>query len=393
MALHTADNEQADTLALLGDTAHAFLVQEQRKDRLRSIDTGRAALDANFWRQLAAQGWLLLRWPEAQGGSGLGVEAACAIAEQLGRHLVPEPVVANAMMPAVFAQLFERHANAAIWQTLANGYADGSATLALAWQPPPVGQAPMQATRSAQGFVLQGSVGGMVALALAQQLMLVAQLDAEPALFLLNTAAITPNLQTQTTSDGSTLSVLNLAGFVAPAHALLAHGPAVQHATAQARQEGCLMTAAQLLGNGEAALELTLAYLRTREQFGRPIGSFQAMQHAAVDVRIQLNLARASLQAALAKQALGESDQAQAAMTAAAKARAGDAAIQAGRFGVQAHGAMGFTAECDIGLYLKAALRLNAFLGNAREQRSHYVACMGLTEPLAPDATAHEVST
>lgn len=382
----TCHDEQAELLVLLRDATAAYCAQTNHFERLRSASAEQAALDQGVWQGLATQGWLSLRWSEALGGTGLGLEAACAVAQMLGRYAVPEPFAAQAILPAALADALINEGNAALWQRIANGYTDASNTVAAAWQKPPKNDRPMQVQAHTSHYVLDGSVGGIIGAPLAAQLLVVASHNGQSALFLLDKEAVAAGLQTHGCSDGSTLSTLTLQQWEIAAERLIAQGDAVDAAIAQAEAETCLVTAAQLLGHGEAALECTLAYLRTRQQFGHLIGSFQALQHASVDVFMALKLAHASLQAALSlthtAAAHSSSPTApsaqQLAAISAAKARAGDAAIQAGRFGVQAHGAMGFTAEADIGWHLKAALRLNAWLGNARQHRARYVQLMGL---------------
>ena len=123
----------------------------------------------------------------------------------------------------------------------------------------------------------------------------------------------------------------------------------------------------------ESALDLTLEYLRTRVQFGKAIGSFQALQHRAVDLYIQKELSRAALNAAAA--ALDDpacTPERRAAAASSVKARASQAALAIGNEALQMHGAMGFTDEYDLGLYVNRALVLSAWLGNAAAHRRRY---------------------
>ena len=364
-----------ETAALLRDAAADFLAHEHSRERLRGIYQGESPIRREVWRQFAQQGWLSLRWPEALGGTGLDLSTAAVLAEQLGRHVVPEPFVASAAMPAALAQALAHGDAAAAWQALAEGCAEGITLTALAWQDDAQTLAPQttaRAERVAGGYRLGARKFGVVAASLADVFLVTAELEGAPALWQVPRDAAGVSMQVHPTSDGSNVAVVDFEGVQLPAQALLAHGPEVEEALERAIDEALVLTAAQLIGVADAALELTLDYLRTRVQFGRHIGSFQAMQHAAVDVRLQLVLARAGLRAALNRHAADPLAASTRAAIAAAKARASDAALQAGRFGVQAHGAIGFAAESDIGLYLKAALRLAAWLGNGSQQRERY---------------------
>jgi alkylation response protein AidB-like acyl-CoA dehydrogenase len=122
----------------------------------------------------------------------------------------------------------------------------------------------------------------------------------------------------------------------------------------------------------ERALEMSLDYLRTRVQFGRPIGSFQALQHRAVDLHIHKELASAVLDEAVAALDRDPAAPARAAAASRVKARCADAAAKVTREAIQFHGAIGFTDEFDAGLYLKRALVLSAWLGAASWHRRRY---------------------
>jgi alkylation response protein AidB-like acyl-CoA dehydrogenase len=122
----------------------------------------------------------------------------------------------------------------------------------------------------------------------------------------------------------------------------------------------------------EQAFAMTLDYLRTRKQFGQPIGSFQALQHRAVDLRLQLALTRASIDAAAASLD-GDAGPAQRQLAVSrAKARAADASLLVTRQAIQLHGAIGYTDEYDVGLYLRKAMTLANLYGSASQHRARY---------------------
>jgi alkylation response protein AidB-like acyl-CoA dehydrogenase len=160
-----------------------------------------------------------------------------------------------------------------------------------------------------------------------------------------------------------------------PAHGVRIAGD-VANALDIALDEAALATAAYLLGVMERCFEITLGHLRTREQFGRPIGSFQALQHRAVDLKIQLSLARASVEAA-ATTLDGLPPDARAPRCAAvsrAKARAAEASLRVTREAVQMHGAIGCTDEYHVGLFLRKAMVLANRYGSASLHRRRFVA-------------------
>jgi alkylation response protein AidB-like acyl-CoA dehydrogenase len=138
--------------------------------------------------------------------------------------------------------------------------------------------------------------------------------------------------------------------------------------------EAALATAAYLLGVMDRAFAMTLDYLRTRQQFGRAIGSFQALQHRCADLRIQVALTRAAVESGAATwDARGPSPLASAAVS-RAKSRAAEAAMLVTRQAIQLHGGIGYTDEADIGLYLRKAMVLANLYGGAAVHRARYAA-------------------
>jgi alkylation response protein AidB-like acyl-CoA dehydrogenase len=139
-------------------------------------------------------------------------------------------------------------------------------------------------------------------------------------------------------------------------------------------EEATLATAATLLGVMESCFALTLDYLRTRKQFGKPIGSFQALQHRAADLKLQIALSRASIEAAAGTLDSGASIQARRVAVSRAKARSTDAAMLVTRQSIQLHGGIGYTDEYDAGLYLRRVMVLANSFGSSRLHRARFAA-------------------
>ena len=362
-----------DTERLLADSAASFLAAQDSLARVRAARAGAPAYSAQAWCGLAAQGWLALRLPQERGGSGLGLRHAMRLTEAFGRRVLPEPYVACALMPAVLAAHLPATPS---WDRITGGLVDGGYRASVAWQTDPqaldAGFAGVRADERAGALVLEGESHGVIGAPLADALLVCAVLDGAPALIAVPREAAGLAIEDLTGSDGGTVSSVRLRQVAVGSTAVLARGDAVARAMSAALAEATLASAAQLVGVAAAALDITLDYLKVRVQFGQPIGSFQSLQHGAADVRIQQALAIAACAAALTRFETAPGEPATAAAIAAAKARASDAALMAGRFGVQAHGAIGFAAESDIGLFLKSALRLGAWLGNGPQQRRRY---------------------
>jgi alkylation response protein AidB-like acyl-CoA dehydrogenase len=187
-------------------------------------------------------------------------------------------------------------------------------------------------------------------------------------------AAAGLELYLQMTQDGGQTGQLRL-------NASATTGLTVQPVDVDAAlDEATLATAAYLLGLAERAFEITREYLVVRKQFGHPIGSFQALQHRAADMKIQIELTRASV-AAAATAFDGEADPRMRALRVSqAKVRAGETALLVAREAIQMHGAIGYTDEYNIGLYVRKAMTVANTFGTAACHRRRYAS---LTSELA----------
>jgi len=179
-------------------------------------------------------------------------------------------------------------------------------------------------------------------------------------------------METQTV-EGRRLSTLSLAD--APADLITPH-PSSPNLVEALHHLGLFALAAELLGVMERAQEITFDYLRIRKQFGKPIGSFQALQHQAVNTYIRTEATRSLVFQVAAN---NEAHRIDPALAIATKAKASEAAMAVTEACIQLHGAIGFTDEHDIGLYLKRAMLLASLLGNAAAQRRRYVKIADLT--------------
>ncbi len=180
-------------------------------------------------------------------------------------------------------------------------------------------------------------------------------------------------LTSMPTVDGRSLATLDLDST--PADLILAH-PSSGNAVEALHHLALVALAAELLGIMDKAQEITLDYMRIRKQFGKPIGSFQALQHQAANMYIRIEATR-SLVFQIA--ANNEPFRIDPAMAVAAKAKASEEALAVTKACIQLHGAIGFTDEHDIGLYLKRAMLLSSLFGNAAAQRRRYAAIAELT--------------
>ena len=194
-----------------------------------------------------------------------------------------------------------------------------------------------------------------------------------PALYYVARAAPGCALSATQTVEGRKLATLNLADT--PADLIPPH-PSSRNAVDALHDLALMAVSCELLGIMEKAQEITLDYLRVRQQFGKPIGSFQALQHQAVNMYIRIEAVRSLVFQVAANNDAYRIDSA---MAIAVKAKASEEALAVTEACIQLHGGIGFTDEHDIGLYLKRAMLLSSLFGNAAAQRRRYVASAGLT--------------
>ncbi|MFA1586299.1 acyl-CoA dehydrogenase, partial [Achromobacter ruhlandii] len=218
--------------------------------------------------------------------------------------------------------------------------------------------------------------------------------DGERGTALFFVAAGTPGVtaQVHARADGAAACHLAIESAVVPADALLARD-GVLDAVDEALDLGRLMQSAELVGVARQALADSVAYLNTRQQFGRPLASFQALQHRLVDAAMQVELASNSLLDALDTLAAQPDDATlRKTLASRAKARAARAGLEAARLAIQLHGAIGYTEECDVSLYFRSALHLAAWLGNAAAHRQRYGALAALPAPSVDDDDAAPIT-
>ena len=282
-----------------------------------------------------------------RGGSGLGMSEYAALLEALGRGLLPEPLI-EAGLAAPLLPEDER-----------------VALLAAEWLVLPVGIAYRDGRRRPR--MQEGRLHGEVAhvhLAGAADAWLVA---CEQGLALVERDA-----------DGVE-PLRGDPGWRSPGAPAFRDAPArwlSGEVTEQVLDEAALACAAYLVGLMDGAFERTLEYLKVRRQFGREIGSFQALQHRMVDLRIQIELSRAMVEQAAAAIDAGASESERQRQVSSARVRASEAALLVTRQAIQLHGGIGYTDEADIGLFLRRAMVLLNAHGSLAFHKARYAALL-----------------
>lgn len=384
-----------DLIEEIRDSARDFLQRRDQRQRKRA----ETPPDRDYWREIAEVGWLGMSVPETLGGLGLGWRAMAAVLEEAGRAQLPEPLVGAGVLPAALLARIEP-VDAARRDALLQAVCGGETLLGLAWQET---EGQLEAGEAATAFgvsvieregayVLNGEKRHVVPGAGVDGWLVTADGERGTALFFV--AAGTPGVtaQVHARADGGAACHLAIESAVVPADALLARD-GVLDAVDEALDLGRLMQSAELAGVARQALADSVAYLNTRQQFGRPLASFQALQHRLVDAAMQVELAANSLLDALDALAARPGDATlRKTVASRAKARAARAGLEAARLAIQLHGAIGYTEECDVSLYFRSALHLAAWLGNAAAHRQRYGALAALPAPGADDDDAAPIT-
>ena len=372
----THDSERAEQLTLLRESALSFVTKESPLNRARALRRQTPGFDRRFWSALAEQGWTGLLVPEALGGYAQGFTEMAEVVAALATQVAPEPVVPV----LVFAGRLLAHAGATELSTrLLTELAEGRTLPAVAWQEDVTGakdrpgQAATRLERQADALLLNGCKRHVRPGAGADGYIVSASGPQGLALVWVPADASGLTLSSQPLADGSYAAQLDLNSVRLPASHLLAEGAAAVAALTRAYDETLVLASVELLALVRGMLSMTQDYLRARIQFGKPIGSFQSLQHRAVDLLIQQELTASVVAQALALLDDPDGDaSARSALASRVKSRASDAGLQVAREAVQLHGAIGVTDEYDLGLYLQRALVLSAWLGNGTQQRRRY---------------------
>ena len=358
---------------LLADSVAVFGARATDVARARRLRGSREEYDRAVWRKMAELGWLGILLPEQHGGSGLGLTEMAIVAKGLARTLAPEPLTASAVLAASALMAGD---NEPLKREQLPRLAAGEMLPALAWQESAGALDPYAAgclaTPFEGGYRVSGTKRYVAGSAQADAWLVSARAGADLVLLWVPRESAGARLELETLADGRAFGALEMKDVLVSKAHVVATGRTALDAVELALDRANAIAAAELAGVMERALEMSVEYLRTRVQFGRPIGSFQALQHRAVDLHIHREVAAAVLDEGLAALDREPDARTRAAVASRLKARCADAALKITREAIQLHGGIGFTDEYDAGLYLKRAMTLAAWLGGATWHRRRY---------------------
>lgn len=357
--------------SMLRDSARGLISDKAPVAHLRSLRDSKDAtgFSRELWRTFAEMGFSGLLVPDTFGGSGLGCVEAGIVMEEIGRTLMPSPFLATSVLAA---SALSRGGSEAQKAQYLPKIADGSLLAALAIDEGakhrPL-QTRLQATRSGNGFKLSGDKAFVVDGHTADLLIVAARTAGSAGdrngltLFLVDpkakglaverTAMVDSHNAARIVFDNVEVNADSVLGEVDQGFGLL---------------EGVLnigrgAVASEMVGLSDEVFGRTVTYLKERKQFGKAIGEFQALQHRAAQLYIDIEITRAAVLKAL--QALDADIDKAATAVAVAKARAGTTATLAVQEGVQMHGGMGMTDQFDIGFFMKRARVCQELFGDS----------------------------
>jgi alkylation response protein AidB-like acyl-CoA dehydrogenase len=329
---------------------------------VRSLAAAGTDVDDKLWQRGTELGWTGLAVPEEHDGTGQGLVELCLVAEELGRAAAPGPFADSALAGLVLARLGRPEPLAAL--------AAGHLKASLAFHGPVAGR------YDGDALVLSGRASAVQSAAAADWLLVLAAVPAAPGgggrrLVLVSRPATAVEPRRTLDETRRWYDVVLDGVRVGTDDVIAAGDPEIQWLADAA----AVLSAADSLGAGERLLEMTVGYVKVREQFGRPLGSFQSVKHKVADMLTTLKGARAATYYAAMALDAGVADATVAASVAKAFTAEGVAAL-AGE-ALQAHGGIGFTWEHDLHLYLRR-VKVNEMLYGAPAE--HYERIVALLE-------------
>ena len=369
-----------DEQNMLKDTAKSFCAENAPIAQLRKLRDEESAdgFDRQTWAKMAELGWAGIPFPEEHGGLAFGYKGLGVVTEETGRTLAASPLYATVWVGGTILNL---GGSAAQKSAVLSKVAAGELLLALALEEShrhsPYGIA-TTAEKTGDGYSLRGSKRFVLDGHVADRLIVVARTGGAAgerdglSLFLVDRQAAGVQVTRTKMVDSRNAANIELDGVRVAADALVGvegQGAEVLDPALDIARVGI---AAEMVGSAQECFDRTIAYLKEREQFGVPIGSFQALKHRAANMFCELELSKSCVLEALT--ALDEArDAAEVAKLASlAKAKVGETFHTVSREGIQMHGGIGMTDEFDIGFFLKRAAVTEQTFGDVNFHRNRY---------------------
>jgi alkylation response protein AidB-like acyl-CoA dehydrogenase len=360
---------------LLRDSARALLSRECPHEKVRALAQTETASDEGLWQTIADQGWLGLLIAEEYGGLGLGLVDLCVVVEEMGRACLPGPFLSTQWAAA----LIERAGSEGQRRQFLDAISMGTlkATVALmeeqaSWNRDAV---TLECKVDGRQIILNGRKLFVTDAQIADCIICVAR-SGDELVFVPVPGGIRGMTITATPGIDPTrkLYSVDFDNVRVAANEILEAARDAGQALDQATDVATVALSAEMLGGMQWVLGETVEYAKTRKQFDRPIGTYQAVQHQCADMFLQTESARSA--AYYAAWAVSERDPSARLAVSIAKAYCSDASREVGNRGIQVHGGIGFTWEHNLHLYYKRAKASEIMFGDAnyhRERIARYV--------------------
>jgi len=369
-----------DEQLMLKDSARDFCTENAPIAQLRRLrdEENPDGFDRITWRSMVELGWAGIPWPEEFGGLAFGYKGLGVVTEEAGRTLTASPLYATVWVGGTLVNLGGSEAQKG---ELLPQIAAGELLLALALEETHR-HSPYEIATSAEadgdGYRLSGEKTFVLDGHVADQLVVVARTAGTPgerdglSLFLVPRDADGVTVTRTFMTDSRNAADVRLDGVRVPAQALLGEAGAGAEVLDPALDIARIGLAAEMLGSLQECFERTVAYLKEREQFGVPIGSFQALKHRAANMFCEVELSRSCVLEALTALDEGRDAQEVARLASLTKAKVGETFDLVSREAIQMHGGIGMTDEFDIGFFLKRAAVTEQTFGDVNFHRDRY---------------------
>ena len=391
--MHFGFTEDQD---MIRKSARDFVERDSSLERVRALADDALGYSPDHLSKIAEAGWLAAVYPEECGGIGLGCADLICITEEFGRGLIPEPLVSSiaAGSAILLAGTDEQKT------TILPDVAEGSLKLTLAAYELAgrfnLAYVDTVATETGGGYILNGEKAFVPDAAAADKILVTARTSGDRtdrsgiSLFLIDRDVPGVTLVPITVMDRRARATVQLNEVSVSDDARIGEAGAALDGVEKAIDRATVALCAEAVGIMEQALKMTVEYAQERVQFGKPIGSFQAVKHKAANMYVSLEMARSSMY--YAAMAVDEDLPDVRAAVSAAKATCSDAVLAVTKEAIQLHGGIGFTDEHNIHLFLKRAQVIAVTYGDAMYHRERYAQEKGLRNPATASANMEAVS-
>ena len=366
--------------AFLKDTAKKFAQEKTPTTHFREIrdNENPECFDRKIWQEMAAQGWSGILVPEEYGGSNFGLAGIGVVLEELGRTLTPSPLFATSV---VCATILNKAGNDSQKKEFLTKIASGEVTMAFALEEGPRHKPfsiNLEAKKDGKNFILNGKKNFVIDGGFADYIIVVAktsETEDHLSLFILAKDVKGLNIIPTTMVDHKNAANIEFKEVIISEANLLGVQNDAKEIIEETLDISRAALSAEMLGGALEAFDITLNYLKEREQFGEKIGSFQALQHRAALMFTDLELCKSCVIEALTAYDEGSNDLQR--IVSLAKSKIGETFFNVSNEGVQMHGGVGVTDEYDIGLYMKRARVAEQTFGNSEYHRNRYAELTG----------------